>query len=110
MTTDEMVTRIETTFFVYRRSQVASGLLCFAIMALERQHEYMGRAGRHIKPNNFSIIYIRGMKNSADRKKTVFTYLLLNELSDASEKKVSLIAACYLWWTYGYKIYLVRIK
>jgi len=49
----------------------------------------VGRVGRHIKPNNFSIIYIS--KNFADQKKTVFTYLLLNELSDVSEKKVSLI-------------------
>lgn len=47
------------------------------------------------------------MKNSADQKKTVFKYLLLNELSDVSEKNVSLIG--YLW-TYGYKIYLVRMK
>jgi len=29
----------------------------------------VGMMGSHIKPNNFSIIYIRRMKNSADQKK-----------------------------------------
>jgi len=41
------------------------------------------------------------MKNSADQKKTVFTYLLLYEISDVCEKKVSLKSTYY-----GFKIYL----
>jgi len=98
MTTDGMVTRIETTFFVYRCSQVTSGLLRFVIMALERQTR-VGRVGRHIKPNNFSIIYLRRMKNSADQKKTVITYLLLTELSDVCEKKY--VSHRYLQWLYN---------
>jgi len=51
----------------------------------------VGRVGHHIKPNNFSIIYIRTeWKTLWTEKKTVFKYLLLYELSDVCEKKLLL--------------------
>lgn len=76
MTTDEMVTRIETTFFVYRRSQVTSGLLRFVIMALERQHEWEGWDATSNQTTFQLSIFTQNEKLCGPKENSVYVFII----------------------------------